>query len=160
MAQVQGHLLRHRAGLETVSDVPAFLSEVKAAQKRRDEYEKKLAAMNASDSEDDEGDNGRKKKEKDRKKKSGDAPTPTTTLTAPPDVGVAAEPGGEDAAGTTKEVAVAAAAAAQVEVGTVIMDLSKSISGLDNASLEEAATAGSTKVRKRNKKKKNLFVSQ
>lgn len=42
MAQVQGHLLRHKDPLETVATIKDFCKEVTAIKRRRDEFEKKM----------------------------------------------------------------------------------------------------------------------
>lgn len=153
MAQVQSHLLTHRLNpLDAVSALPEYLEGIRAAQRRREQYEAKLRMK----------DNKRRKKKKDSDDEDDED-----------DGGDEGDGNNEDAEGDVAKTDVEPAAAPAAPVAAVeevvvekveekvvkevkFASLSQSVQNLDNASLEAqaAVSAAGGKVRRRKRKTK------
>lgn len=134
MAQVQSHLLRFRGSpLEAVSNIPKYLAEIRANQKRRDDYEASLKAPKSS-----------KKKEKDHQVDESSDEDVEIEMPKIPKNGLD---------GALEKVKVNSDVS-DVDSATISKsELSHSVHGLDNSSLTEDAAVVGVRNRKKNKSK-------
>lgn len=148
MAQIQAHLLRFRnRPVDAVSDVPAYLKEVREAARRRRDYDLKLLTAAKED------------KKKKAQEKEADDENEEIPVAADAAAASAASAESDEKKNVTAEAEEPEQASERDPVALFFassfnlhQSLSQSVQSLSTAALESQVQQG---LRKRNKKKKN-----